>query len=128
MPPKLRENGTLPSACLTTIITDEGLGAGMTVKSVRGRRRYISFEVPEGTDRDGIVMALEKAEPPVPSAKAITCGKGKAVIRCSPADREAAVSAISSSFGGSKSLRTSGTLRSLRDLDPDLRVPRKRKK
>ncbi len=100
----------------------------MTVKSVRGRRRYISFEVPEGTVRDGIVSALENADPPIPGAKAITCGKGKAVVRCSPSEREATVSAITAAFEGSKSLRTSGTLRALRDRDPGLRVPRKKKK
>ena len=125
---KLPENGTCARKCLATVITDEPLGTLMTVKSVRGRRRYISFEVPAGTDRDGILSALGKADPPLGSAKAITCAGGKAVVRCSPAEKEAVISAVTSHLEGSKSLRTSGTLRTLRDLDPALRVRQKKKR
>ncbi len=100
----------------------------MVVKSVRGRRRYISFEVPSGTTRETIIEAIESAEPRPESFKAITCSNGKAVVRCSPADREAVTAIVCSLGPETRSLRTSGTLRTLRDADPELRVPQKKKR
>ncbi len=100
----------------------------MVVKSVRGRRRYISFEVPAETTRDSIVAAVEAADPRPESFKAITCSKGKAVVRCSPADRDAVTAIVCSLGPDVRSLKTSGTLRTLRDADPDLRVPQKKKR
>jgi len=100
----------------------------MVVKSVRGRRRYISFEVPSDTTRDAIVAAVEASDPRPGSFKAITCSNGKAVVRCSPAEREVVTSILCSLDPSVRSLRTSGTLRTLRDADPDLRVPQKKKR
>ena len=105
-----------------------GWSADMVVKSVRGRRRYISFEVPAETTRNDILAAFESADPRPGSFKAVTCSKGKAVVRCSPAEREAVAAVMRSMGPGVRSLRTSGTLRTLRDADPDLRVPQKKKR
>ena len=82
----------------------------MTVKSVRGRRRYTSFEVPAGIGRH----AAEQAVSSIASAKVITCIDGLAVIRSLPEDREALADSISAAFPGSRSLDCSGTLRALR--------------
>lgn len=96
----------------------------MTVKSVRGRRRYTSLEVPSSTDR----RAAESAVRDIPSAKVITCSGGLAVIRSLPKDREALVEAMAEAFPGSRSLDCSGTLRALRTRDPRLIAPRRRVK
>ena len=100
----------------------------MVVKSVRGRRRYISFVVPPETSREDVLAVLSAMEPPVPDFKAITCKGGKAVVRCPPGFRDAVSEAMSRSIPGSEPLRTSGTLRALRSADPDLKVPSKRKR
>lgn len=98
----------------------------MVVKSVRGRRRYISFTTPEGMRRDDMVETIDAMA--IPSVKVITCGGGKAVIRCDPAHRDALTDAYTAAFPGHTSLRTSGTLRTLRDADPSLKAPRRRHK
>lgn len=48
----------------------------MVVKSERGRRRYVFFEVPAGTGRDDVLLALEG----IGSVKVITCTGGEAVV------------------------------------------------
>lgn len=83
----------------------------MTVKCERGRRRYILFEVTEEVDRHAIVRVM----PDLPQLRIIYCGEGMAVVRCTPEGKDDVISAIESNFPGSKSLRTSGTLKSLRD-------------
>lgn len=94
----------------------------MVVKSVRGRRRYIFFEVPQATRRDDLTAMLES----IASVKVITCSGGEAVVRCSPVDRDETIGRVSAS--GGRSVKTSGTLRTLRDEYPSLRVPQKRRR
>ena len=96
----------------------------MVVKSERGRRRYIFFEVPHHVRRDDISQALDG----IGSVKVITCSDGRAVVRSSPDDREAVTQRMTETFGGCRSVRTSGTLRGLRDRYPPLRVPQKRRR
>lgn len=96
----------------------------MVVKSERGRRRYVFFEVPQPVRRDDISQALEG----IGSVKVITCSDGRAVVRCSPDDREAVTRRMSEGFDGCRSVRTSGTLRGLRDRYPSLKVPQKRRR
>lgn len=96
----------------------------MTVKSVRGRRRYTAFEVPSGTDR----RAVEETVRDVGSAKVITCKDGRAVVRSLPSERGALAAAMSASLPGSRSYDCSGTLRALRARHPELNAPRKRKR
>lgn len=76
--------------------------------------------------RDDMVPIVESFG--IPGVKLITCGKGKAVIRCDPAHRSELINAYVDAFPGHCSLKTSGTLRTLRDEDASLRVPHKRKK
>ena len=94
----------------------------MTVKSVRGRRRYTAFEMPPETDR----KAAEEAVREVGSAKVITCKNGLAVIRSSPDDRKGLESSLSAAIPGSRPFDCSGTLHALRARHPALNAPRKR--
>ena len=96
----------------------------MVVKSERGRRRYVFFEVPQHVRRDDVSQALEG----IGSVKVITCSDGRAVVRCSPDDREAVTRRMSEGFDGCRPVRTSGTLRGLRDRYPSLKVPQKRRR
>lgn len=96
----------------------------MTVKSVRGRRRYTAFEVPPGADRH----AAERAVSDVPSAKVITCRDGFAVIRSLPGERGILEDGMSAGLPGSRAFDCSGTLRALRARHPQLNAPRKRRK
>ena len=96
----------------------------MVVKSERGRRRYIFFEVPQPVRRNDVSQALDG----IGSVKVITCSDGRAVVRCSPDDREPVTQRMTETFGGCRSVRTSGTLRGLRDRYPPLRVPQKRRR
>lgn len=95
----------------------------MVVKSERGRRRYIFFRVPEDVRRDDLTQMLSG----IASVKVITCTGGEAVVRCSPADRPLVTETLGSREGFG-SVRTSGTLRTLRDRYPSLRVPQKRRR
>ncbi len=96
----------------------------MVVKSERGRRRYVFFRVPEGTRRDDLTAMVGGR---VPSMKVITCQDGEAVVRCLPSERDALVEALTRGEGF-ESVRTSGTLKTLRDGYPSLRVPQRRRK
>lgn len=94
----------------------------MVVKSERGRRRYVYLRVPAGTRRDALAEMLSD----IASVKVITCSSGDAVVRCAPADRGSVVSKVEAK--GGESVLTSGTLRTLRDRYPALRVPQRRKR
>lgn len=84
----------------------------VTVKSIRGRRRYIVFNVPEDADRRGLNNLLSD----LPQIKIIHCGEGMAVVRCPPAEKEEVIERILLRYPGSESLKTSGTLRTLREI------------
>ncbi|MDO5854013.1 MAG: hypothetical protein Q4Q62_08295 [Thermoplasmata archaeon] len=96
----------------------------MTVKSVRGRRRYTAFEVPQDAGRHD----AEKAVSNVPSAKVITCRDGFAVIRSLPSERGILEDGMAEGLPGSRTFDCSGTLRALRTRHPQLNAPRKRRK
>ncbi|MGN0099000.1 MAG: hypothetical protein ACI38Y_06725 [Candidatus Methanomethylophilaceae archaeon] len=98
----------------------------MVVKSERGRRRYVVYTVPEGTGWDEVLDSLS-AEPPLPQLKVISCFSGMAVIRTEPRGLADLDARMRSEWPGSESLMTSGTLRTIRDRYPELRVRRKRK-
>lgn len=95
------------------------------MKSKRGRRRYIVFEVGPEVDGEILSRAVFGLGPQI---KVISCIEGMAVIRCTPIDMERVAVTVVSSFPGSKSVRTSGTLRSLRDryssLEKERRPPK----
>lgn len=97
----------------------------MVVKSARGRRRYIYFRIPAGTHRDDLAAMMGDR---IASAKVITCHGTDAVIRCLPQDCIPLSELLSSPDNGCESVKTSGTLRTLRDEYPRLKVPQHRKR
>ena len=111
---------------LRSVITNQPRSGHMVVKSVRGRRRDIVYTVPEDTRWDEVLEAVS-AEPPLPQIKVISCFSGMAVIRTEPSGLEELGSRMHAKWPDSESLVTSGTLRTVRDRYPQLRVHRKRK-
>jgi RNase P/RNase MRP subunit POP5 len=98
----------------------------MVVKDRIGRRRYIAFTVNPAMDKTMLISALRRVcgEPPY----VIQCGEGWCIIRCAPKDVDTSVAAMTAADPSSSSLRTSGTLSTLRERYPELkrlRPPRK---
>ena len=80
----------------------------MTVKAIRGRRRYVAFDVSPG-------MTFETLASRVPRRyRVIQCAGGMAIVRCGD-DVEDCVESVRHADPGAVSRRTSGTLRTLRD-------------
>jgi hypothetical protein len=100
----------------------------MVVKAVRGRRRYIVFVVPEDEGRSGVLETLSVLEPEMPDLRVITSFGGKAIIRCSPAETDRVTERMLERYPGSQSLIASGTLRKIREIYPELKVPQKKKR
>ena len=97
----------------------------MVVKSERGRRRYVYLRVPSQMRRDDITSILDGR---IPSAKVITCHAGDSVVRCLPEDVMPMVEMLKCDEPTVESVKTSGTLRTLRDAYPQLKVPQKRRR
>ena len=91
----------------------------MVVKAKRGRRRYIAFTVSPGLTKEwlsGKIRAFCAGEPP----KVIQCAEGWCIVRCSPKECADTVALMSKADPESRSLRTSGTLITLRKRYPRL--------
>ena len=97
----------------------------MTVKEERGRRRYVAFTVDRSLTRDSLIRML-KASPDAPYV--VQCAEGWAIVRCSPGDIDNVISTVRRADPSSVSLRTSGTLATLRDRYPELQRLRPPKK
>ena len=97
----------------------------MVVKSVRGRRRYIYFRMPAGVRRDDLTAMIGDR---IPDTKVITCHRTDAVIRCPPEGCDPLIALLSGPDNGCIPVKTSGTLRTLRDEYPQLKVPQRRKR
>ena len=91
----------------------------MVVKSKRGRRRYIAFTVSSGLTKESLAGKLS-AFGGDSAPKVIQCAEGWCILRCSPAERDGTISLMSNIDPQSKSLRTSGTLITLRRRYPRL--------
>lgn len=100
----------------------------MVVKSVRGRRRYIVYKVPSDAGREDVISALESEGEGIPQLKVITCFGGEAVIRSTPDGLREVDTRMKAAWPDCESVVTSGTLRTIRDAHPELKVPRKRKR
>lgn len=100
----------------------------MVVKAVRGRRRYVVYTVPPEAGRTEVLNALGGLAESMPDIRVITSFGGKAIVRCSPSEIGAVSEAIRANFPGSESLITSGTLRKIREIYPELRVAQKKKR
>lgn len=102
----------------------------MVVKSKRGRRRYIAFTVSKDLTVEALAGKL-KAFRPDSSPKVIQCAQGWCILRCSPQECPDTIGLMSQIYPDSKSIRTSGTLITLRRRYPMLqatRPPAKRKR
>lgn len=86
----------------------------MVVKSVRGRRRYIAFRVDADLTRETLISKL-RALYGDDAPYVIQCAEGWAVIRSSPGTVDHDTDALRHADDGAVSVRTSGTLRALRD-------------
>ena len=100
----------------------------MVVKAVRGRRRYVVYTVPADVGRTEVLAALEPYADRIPEHKVITSFRGKAIVRCEPGHIGIATEAMQATWPDSESLVTSGTLRTIRDRYPELKVPQKKKR
>jgi len=98
----------------------------MTVREKRGRRRYIAFTVSREHTKDSLIRAL-RARTGVPPY-VVQCAEGWAIVRCAPDETEVTISLVNDADPPSASLRTSGTLASLRDAYPELKRLRPPKK
>lgn len=54
----------------------------MTVKSERGRRRYIAFKVSPSLTRRALIESIPGGK----TFNVIQCARGMAIVRCSPAN------------------------------------------
>jgi len=90
----------------------------MTVKEKRGRRRYIAFTIGAEITKDAMISRLRKVcgEPPY----VIQCSEGWMIVRCTPSDIDETIRIVRLADPSSSSLRTSGTLASLRSEYPEL--------
>ncbi|MCL2891066.1 MAG: hypothetical protein FWF40_04145 [Methanomassiliicoccaceae archaeon] len=89
----------------------------MTVKEKRGRRRYIAFVTADLT-KEAMISRLRKVcnEPPY----VIQCSEGRMIVRCAPPDIEETIRLVKLADPLSSSLKTSGTLATLRSAYPEL--------
>ena len=101
----------------------------MVVKSKRGRRRYIAFTVDPELTKDSLIARLRRIDQDR-TPHVIQCAEGWCIVRCSPNEREPTISIMTTADPTSKSLRTSGTVITLRQRYPELmrlRPPPKRR-
>ena len=91
----------------------------MVVKSERGRRRYIAFTVDPSFSRESLAGTL-KAFSEDMNPKVIQCSEGWCIVRCSPQERDDVIGLMCKIDPTAKSLRTSGTLITLRRRYPRL--------
>jgi len=98
----------------------------MVVKEKRGRRRYIAFTMHPGITKESLISSLRRlcGDPPY----VVQCGEGWAIVRCSPNDVDETVGLVRLADPSSVSLKTSGTLRTLRNTYSELKRLRPKKK
>jgi RNase P/RNase MRP subunit POP5 len=96
----------------------------MTVKEKRGRRRYIAFTVRSDLTKEGLISLLRSVRSPL---YIIQCSGGWAIVRCAPEDVDGTIAIMREAEPSSVSLRTSGTLRTLRERYPKLNELRPKK-
>ena len=94
----------------------------MTVKEVRGRRRYIAFHVGNGIGKTALINRLRGLTGDVPYV--VQCSDGLAILRCAPSEMDAVIGLMRSADPSWTSILTSGTLRTLREKIPGLAVAR----
>ena len=89
----------------------------MTVKSERGRRRYVAFRVSGTLTREDLIHRIPGGR----RFNVIQCAEGWAIVRCSPAEIEECKTAVAAVCPEAETVTVSGTLRTLRDRYPVLK-------
>ncbi|MFA6711005.1 MAG: hypothetical protein WCQ23_02370 [Candidatus Methanomethylophilaceae archaeon] len=98
----------------------------MTVKSERGRRRYILFKLTSDISREDLIRMANRSCGKENAPYVVQSTKGMCIVRCSPAEIEHTVGVISEVDPGCTSVTTSGTLRTIRSRYPEMRVKARR--
>lgn len=91
----------------------------MTVKSQRGRRRYVAFTTSPGLVKGGLIAGMARFGR---TYNIIQCSGGMAIVRCAPDTVDACIAAVREGDPAAEPVLTSGTLRTLRDRYPALRA------
>lgn len=99
----------------------------MTVKEKRGRRRYMVFKVSPGIDKGALIRKANSVCGEGESLYVVQCESGMAIARCSPEQRERCIELMLAADPGCVPMLTSGTLRTLREKFPELKVPSKKR-
>ncbi len=89
----------------------------MTVKSKRGRRRYVAFITSPEMTKQEMVDRIPGGR----TFNVIQCSEGMAIVRCGPSDVGRCEEAVRACDPQAHAVRTSGTLRTLRDEYPVLK-------
>lgn len=89
----------------------------MTVKSERGRRRYVAFATDPELTKESVVHNIPGGK----RFNVIQCAEGMAVVRCAPSDIDECIAAVGRIDPASEALSVSGTIRTLRDRYPVLK-------
>jgi hypothetical protein len=89
----------------------------MTVKAVRGRRRYVVFSVRKGLTKSEMIGKFNAFGD---TTYIVQCSSGFAILRCAPKETEDVKERMKKMFPDSEPLLTSGTLRTLRTRIPEL--------
>jgi hypothetical protein len=97
----------------------------VVVKSKRGRRRYVLFAVSPDITKQSLINRIKNASAGKEPPYVVQCVSGKAIIRCAPDERDDLISLVERADRTSESLLTSGTLRTIREAYPELKVHKK---
>lgn len=89
----------------------------MTVKSERGRRRYVAFVTDPELTKEAVVHRIPGGK----RFNVIQYAEGMAIVRCAPEEIDECVASVRQVDPFSEVLTVSGTLRTLRDRYPLLK-------
>ena len=96
----------------------------MAVSGIKKRKRYVVFSVSPEMTKETIIRGSRScclSDPPY----IIQCTSGKAVVKCTPQSRDQVILMMSHIDPSSSPLITSGTLRKIRTLFPELKQEKK---
>jgi len=96
----------------------------MVVKAERGRRRYVLFEIDPEFTKESLIAALRKKYPDN-TPFVIQVAEQFAIIRCAPKERDEVIEKMMSVDPKCHSITTSGTLITIRNRFPVLKVSKK---
>ncbi len=99
----------------------------MVVKEKRGRRRYVLFRMSSDLDKRSLVKAINRSYGRDSAPYVIQCQDSMSIVRCSPDDIEELIKVMLSIDENCYSVTTSGTLKTIRDKYPQMRVRSEKK-